>query len=263
VGIGHLLRRGLAAGAAAGLAAAVVLYLVVEPVIRRALVIEEARAAAEESGHAGHAHGHGGHGEAEAELVSRGQQVVGGMLTAVVIGCLFGLVFAVVFARVRHRLPAATDHGRAWLLAGLGFFAFVLVPGVVVPSNPPAVGDPETVNQRTLLYVLAILVAVALVLGAFTLDRALASRGLLASRRTAIVAAGFLVACALALWALPGTPDAIPGDVPPALIWDFRMASFAQLGTMWAVLGVMFGLLVAPRTERDGRRSLVEPVETA
>lgn len=246
MGIVDLLRRGLAAGAAAGLAAAVVLYLVVEPVIRRALVIEDARAATEESGHAGHTHSHG---EAEAEIVSRGQQVVGGMLTSVVVGCLFGLVFAVVFAKARHRLPGTTDHGRAWLLAALGFFAFVLVPGVVIPSNPPAVGDPDTVSERTLLYVLAILVAVALVLGAFTLDRALSARGLASPRRTTIVGAAFLVAFALVVWALPGTPDAIPGDVPPALIWDFRMASFAQLGAMWAVLGLVFGLLAAPRSK--------------
>lgn len=258
MGIVALLRRGLAAGAAAGLAAAVVLYLVVEPVIRRALVIEDARAAADESGHAGHTHSHG----AEAEIVSRGQQVVGGMLTAVVVGCLFGLVFAVVFAKVRHRLPAATDHGRAWLLAGLGFFALVLVPGVVIPSNPPAVGDAATVDERTLLYVLAILVAVALVLGAFTLDRALASRGTAPSRRTTIVGAAFLVGFALVVWVLPGSPDTIPGDVPPALLWDFRMASFAQLGAMWAVLGLVFGLLVAPRGE-PSRTPEPAPAETA
>lgn len=257
MGIVDLLRRGLAAGAAAGLAAAVVLYLVVEPVIRRALVIEEARASAEESGHSH------GHGEAEAELVSRAQQVVGGMLTSVVVGCLFGLVFAVVFAKARHRLPGATEHGRAWALAALGFFAFVLVPGVVVPSNPPAVGDPATVDERTLLYVLAILVAVALALAAFALDRALAARGTAPSRRTTVVGAAFLVGFALAVWALPGSPDTIPGDVPPALIWDFRMASFAQLGAMWAALGLVFGLLVAPRSEAGRAGAVAEPVTTA
>lgn len=235
MGIVDLLRRGLAAGAAAGTAAAVVLWLVVEPVIERALVVEEARPSD------GHVH---------EEVVTRGQQLVGGLLTAAVVGCLFGLVFAVVFARVRHRLPGATDHARAWALAALGFFAFVLVPGVVIPSNPPAVGDDATVTERTLLYVLAILTAVALVLAAFTLDRLLAARGLDASRRTAVVAAGFLVGFLLLVWALPGSPDSIPGDVPPELVWDFRVASFAQLGTMWAVLGVVFGLLVTPRSER-------------
>lgn len=233
MGILDLLRRGVAAGAAAGCAAALVLWLVVEPVIRRALVVEEARGA-------GHTHGE--------ELVTRGQQVVAGMLTSVVVAGLFGIVYAVVFAKVRHRLPAATEHARALWLAALGFFVFVLVPGVVVPANPPAVGDPATVQQRSLAWVLAILVALALVLGAFALDRALAGRGLTPPVRATAVGAAFLAGLALALAVLPGSPDAIPADVPADLLWDFRLASFAQLGVMWAVLGLVFGLLVAPRT---------------
>ncbi len=239
-----LLRRGLAAGAAAGLAAAVVLYLVVEPVIRRALVIEDARGATEAAD--GHSHSHATD-EAAEPLVSRTEQVLGGMLTAVVIGCLFGIIFAVVFARTRHRLPAATDLGRSAVLAGLGFLAFVLLPALNIPANPPAVGDPETVTRRTLLYVLTILVAVALVLAVFALDRLLTARGLSAPARTSFDAVAFTVGLVVLLVALPGTPDSIPGDVPADLIWDFRLASLAQLGAMWAVLGLAFGLLVAPR----------------
>lgn len=238
MGLPELLRRGFAAGAAAGMAAAVVLYLLVEPVIRRALVVEEGREAPVENG--GHAH--------EEALVSRTMQVVGGMGTSIVIGCLFGVIFAVVFARTRHRLPGATDAGRAHVLAGLGFLAFVLLPALKIPSNPPAVGDPETVSRRTLVYVLTILVAVALLLGVFALDRALAARGLASAQRSALVAVASATGGVLLLLVLPGTPDTIPGDVPADLIWDFRLASLAQLGAMWAVLGVVFGLLVSPRT---------------
>jgi hypothetical protein len=101
----HLLRRGLAAGLAAGLASAVLIWLVVEPVIRRALAIEEARGA-------------GHHGHAEEPLVSRGLQVAGGAVTVVVVGTLFGVVFAVVFAKVRHRLPGNSDFTRSAVLTG-------------------------------------------------------------------------------------------------------------------------------------------------
>jgi predicted cobalt transporter CbtA len=239
MGFPELLRRGLAAGAAAGLAAAIALYLVVEPVIRRALVIEEARGSGAGDGHS-HTH------EAE-PLVDRTMQVIGGMGTSIVIGCLFGIAFAVVFARTRHRLFAASEHGRAVVLAGLGFLIFALLPALKIPANPPAVGDPETVNRRTLIWVLTILVSVAIVLAVFALDGILVARGLTAAARSAIDAAAFLALATVILLVLPGTPDKIPGDVPPALVWDFRLASLAQLGAMWATLGLVFGLLVAPR----------------
>jgi predicted cobalt transporter CbtA len=241
MGIADLLRRGIAAGAAAGLAAALMLWLVVEPVLQKALKIEDARAALEEAGHS-HSHGE------EEPLVSRSLQVIGGMGTAIVVGCLFGVVFAVVFARTRHRLPAATDHGRALVLAGLGFLVLTLAPALKIPANPPAVGDPETVNRRTLLYVLAILVALAIVLGTFALDRYLANAGLSAPVRTTLDVAAFAIVAGAVFALTPGTPDTIASDMPAALIWDFRIASLAQLGTMWATLGLTFGLLVSPRT---------------
>lgn len=250
MGFTELLRRGLAAGAAAGLAAAVVLYLVVEPVIRRALVIEEARGA--ETGD-GHAHTHADEAE---PLVSRTMQVIGGMGTAIVIGCLFGIAFAVVFARTRHRLFATSEHGRAVVLAGLGFLAFVLLPALKIPANPPAVGDPESVNRRTLIWVLTILVSVAIVLAGFALDRVLVERGLSGAARSSIGATVFLALAIGMLLVLPGTPDKIPADVPPALIWDFRLASLAQLGAMWATLGLVFGLLVT-RQVRAAREAEV------
>lgn len=236
-----LLRRGLAAGAAAGLAAAVMLWLVVEPVLEKALKIEDARAAVGD----GHAHSHG----EEEPLVSRTLQVIGGMGTAIVVGCLFGIVFAVVFARTRHRLPAATDHGRAVVLAALGFVVLTLAPALKIPANPPAVGDPETVNRRTLLYVLSILVALAIVLGAFTLDKVLADAGFSAPARSTLVVVAVALVAGLVFALTPGTPDRIAADMPAALIWDFRLASLAQLGAMWATLGLVFGLLVSPRVK--------------
>jgi predicted cobalt transporter CbtA len=258
MGFTELLRRGLAAGAAAGLAAAIVLYLFTEPVIRRALVIEDRRGALEaaKEAAAGHAHSHGMDDE---PLVSRTMQVIGGMGTAIVVGCLFGIAFAVVFARARHRLPGSTDHGRAVVLAGLGFLTFALLPALKIPSNPPAVGDPETVNRRTLIWVLTILVSVAIVLAVFALDKVLVQQGLSAAVRSSINAAGFLTLAIVMLLVLPGTPDKIPGDVPPALIWDFRLASLAQLGALWATLGLVFGLLVTPRV-RAAREAEAEAV---
>ena len=129
----------------------------------------------------------------------------------------------------------------------------MLLPALKIPANPPAVGDPETVNRRTLIWVLTILISVAIVLAVFALEGILVERGLSAAARSAINAAVFLALAVVLLLVLPGTPDKIPGDVPPALIWDFRLASLAQLGAMWATLGLVFGLLVSPtvRAARD------------
>jgi predicted cobalt transporter CbtA len=235
----HLLRHGALAGAAAGVSAAFVLWLVVEPVIRRALAVEDARPS--------HEHAH-------EELVTRGQQVVAGILTAGIVGVLFGVAFAVVFARARHRLPGRTDQGRVAVLAVIGYAVFVLLPALTVPANPPSVGDPDTVTRRTLLYLLTILVGALLAGLLFAVDRWLGGRvGRDAVRRTAVVLLGAAAVTAL-LAAMPA-PDPIPGDVPAALIWDFRMASLAQLAAMWGALGLVFGLLV-DREEATVRESV-------
>lgn len=228
------LRNGAIAGVVAGLVAALVMWLLTEPVIRRALAIEQARDLRD--------HHH------EEELVSRSAQVFFGACTAALAGVLFGLVFAVVFARVRHRLPGLGDHSRAMWLAVLGFCAFTGMPTLAIPSNPPAVGDPSTVSRRTLIYLLAILVGLLVIAAVSGLDLLLKGRDVGPPVRLTsdLVAAVALVS--VALWLLPASPDAIPADVPAALVWDFRLASLAQLATMWFVLAAVFGLLATRRT---------------
>ena len=72
---------------------------------------------------------------------------MGGGITVIIVGFLFGVIFTVVFARLRDRLPATTDLGRSLLLAAIGFVVFSLLPAIRIPSNPPAVGDPSTVER--------------------------------------------------------------------------------------------------------------------
>ena len=45
----------------------------------------------------------------------------------------------------------------------------------------------------------------------------------------------------------PASPDSVPGDIPAALLWDFRLASLGELATLWTVFGLGFGLLLTPR----------------
>jgi predicted cobalt transporter CbtA len=238
--LGFLLRRGLAAGAAAGVVAAVVIWLVVEPVLRRALALESA-----EMAHTGHH---------EEPLLSRGTQVVGGLLTTAVVGVLFGVVFAVVFARLRHRLPAGTDLGRTVLLAAHGFGVFSLLPAVKYPANPPGVGDPATVTERTLLYVLSILMGLLVVTVVAMVHRAVSGRRLRPAQVVGVDVLVAVVGLVAVLALLPPSPDPIPADVPAELLWDFRLASLAQLASMWATLGLAFGLLLEARAAKPAVR---------
>jgi predicted cobalt transporter CbtA len=243
-----LLRNGAIAGGLGGLLASLVMLVYTEPIIRRALAIEDARNAAgmEMAGH---------HDDV---IVTRTEQVIFGAMTMVVVAALFGIIFAVVYARSRHRLPGGSDHLRSLSLAGLGFFTFVLFPALKIPANPPAVGNPATIHERTLVYAASIVAALLLIGLVFGVDQRLRGRVQAAERVSCnvFVAATGLV---IALWALPGSPDSIPSRgnaalIPGAdLIWEFRIASLAQLGAMWMVIGVAFGLLMT-RDNQDAKR---------
>jgi predicted cobalt transporter CbtA len=241
------LRRGLLAGLAGGVAAAAVLWLLVEPALERAIALEA-------SGADGHTHGGGvaHHSHDSGEAVTRLQQQVGGTVTVIVVSVLLGLAFAVVHARSRHRLGRGSDVARSVALGGLAFGVLALAPAVLVPANPPGVGDPATVNSRTLTYVLALLLGTLVVGAVFAVHARLRDRG--ASRAT-LIAGTASVACALiaALFVLgPRVSETVPAGMPTDLLWQFRSASLLQLAAMWLVMGLVHGLL-EQRAHRPAR----------
>lgn len=247
-----LLRRGLAAGAAAGCLAALYIWLVIEPVLERALKVEDARTAAATAA----VEAKGGHVHDDA-IVTRPEQIFGGALTVFVVAALFGVVFAVVFAQLRHRLPGATDVARSLWLALIGFGVFVLAPAITIPANPPAVGDPGSVNNRTGIWALTIALAVLLVIAGFVLSTQLRAKGLSDGARTAVVAAAAAVATGLAIWAVPASPDGIAADMGAQLVWDFRVVSIGLWALLFGALGVVFGLLVSRKAAATGDRQRV------
>src|SRR5215468_4309505 len=89
----------------------------------------------------------------EPELVGRAIQSTGGLLTGVLVyGCALGGVFALAFAYVYGRIGRLGPRATAALLAALGFVALIVVPQIKYPANPPAIGNTETIGQRTALY---------------------------------------------------------------------------------------------------------------
>lgn len=236
---GALITRALTAGLVVGVLLAGYTFFVVEPVIEDAIALEEQLAAEHE-----HDEGTGHSHDEDEALFSRSEQVGGGLAASVIYAVVLSAVFGTVLAATRHRLPGRSDFVRSVWLAAVAFGCVALVPALKYPANPPAVGDPETVGQRTVQWL--VLVAASLVL-AWLLTRL---SGSLRARlddptRVLVVTAATVLAFAALFGVLPGTPDAIDVRVPAALVWDFRVRSLGGLSLLWAGLGVGVGWLLA------------------
>lgn len=240
-----LLLRGLLAGLIAGLLAATVGYFVGEPQVDAAIAIEEAGTTDHHGGAeapAGHSHG----GEDE-PLVSRTGQKAGQFLALGLAGMAFGALFAAVLNLAR-RFTDLPGPRLALATAVLAWAAIVAVPFFKYPANPPAVGDPETINERTWLWVAAVVLGLLAVAAAVAAYRALA--GQLDSLRLIAGVGAFVLVTTLGYVLLPGVNE-VADDFPATLLWRFRVASLTETTTLWAALGLAFAAL----TEFASRRS--------
>ncbi|MBF6468014.1 CbtA family protein [Nocardia beijingensis] len=250
-----LLLRGLLAGLIAGLLAATVGYFVGEPKVDAAIAIEQAGSAGEHA-HAESPHAHGehapspgghSHGDEEEPLVSRGGQKFGQFLALGLAGLALGAIYASV-AHFARRHTALTGPRLALALGVAGWAAIVAVPFFKYPANPPAVGDPDTINERTLLWVAAVvlgLVAVGAAVAVFT-----ALRGQLPTFRLIGGVAAFVLVTTLGYILLPGVNE-VSADFPATLLWQFRVASLAETATLWACLALGFAALSEFATRTD------------
>lgn len=229
-----LLICGLLAGILAGIASFGTASLIGEPALNQAIAYEEANAAPEPAVQPdGHAHSHD-----EGTEVSRGTQSTIGLLTATSIyGLAFGGLFALFFAYAYGRLFQASPRVTATWLGLFGFLVVFLVPFVKYPATPPAIGDPETIGERTLLYFGMIVISL---LSAFIAFRTRAA--LLKSRPEVASLAGvatFLVIVIVAGLALPGVSE-IPADFPATALYEFRLGTVGTQLALWGVLTVAF-----------------------
>ncbi|WP_327111901.1 CbtA family protein [Nocardia sp. NBC_01730] len=240
-----LLLRGLLAGLVAGLLAATVGYVVGEPKIDAAIAIEEAGSAAEHT-HAEPAGGHS-HGDEEEPLVSRSGQKAGQFLALGLAGLALGAIYASV-AHVARRYTALSGSRLALALGVGGWAAIVAVPFFKYPANPPAVGDPDTINERTLLWLAAVLLGIVAVGAAVSVFKVL--RAQLSTFRLIGGIAAFVLVTALGYILLPGVNE-VSADFPATLLWQFRVASLAETATLWACLALGFAALTEFATRTD------------
>ncbi|MGV0644829.1 CbtA family protein [Mycolicibacterium sp. XJ2546] len=251
----QIIGRGLLAGAVAGVFAFLFARIFVEPVIERAIGYEEGVGAAQEAigGHGGHHHHHGGDAF---EGFTRGVQANIGMgfgvlAFSVAIGALFAVVFAVTYGRVGNISARLLS---LYVGGGMVLSLFV-VPALKYPPSPPALSLDETLRQRTLLYLLMVVVSAALLVGAVYAGRRLAER--LGAWNGALVAAGgYVVAVAVVMLILP-TIDETPGPLldaagnmvyegfPANDLYEFRLYSLGTLIVLYLTIALVFGAMAA------------------
>lgn len=237
--IGAAVRRGLVAGLLAGLCAGLLALVIGEPPVEAAIQLEEAAAHQRQPAMQQP-------GPPEFEVTRPAQRaglVVGTALVGLAVGALFGVASAWAAGRIE-----GTPWQRSLKLGATAVGVLVLLPALKYPPNPPAVGDPATIGQRTALYLSLGLVGLLLALAAWAAARQLAASPLPAPIRQTLVGAGVVVAATLLLVALPSTGGE-EVNVPANLLWSFRLASIATQATLYGGTALVFGLLVA-RAER-------------
>jgi hypothetical protein len=255
----RIIGRGLLAGALAGLFAFVYARVLIEPIISRAIDYESGREDAEAAltdtpGH-------------DMELFTRDVQSWAGMgfgvlAFSVAMAGLFALAFVMVYPRAQGLSARMT----ALLLAGAAFVTVYLVPFLKYPANPPSIGHPDTIRERSGLYLLLILLSVALATGALWLGRRLVPKvGIWAASVAAV--GGYVVATAAVMSVLPTiaeTPQPLtdrngtiiyPG-FPADDLYAFRLYALGAQLLIWATIGVVFGALASRLLEGQRRQPI-------
>jgi len=220
----------LLSGAIAGTILGIINQVLVEPYIDRAISIETQNAIKG--------------GEVidpfelrEYRIWQKGGEIVAGTILGLSVGALFGIVF--VYGR-NLLLPHSNSNIRkALVLAGIMWFVLFLVPALKYPSNPPAVGDPETIYYRESLYIGLLAISGFAALGLALLYRKL---GITAeNKRNRIIVIPLIYAAIIvgAFIILPPNPDEI--SAPMDMVQGFRIASAFTMSVFWGLLGLTLG----------------------
>lgn len=242
---GSLLMRGMLAGLLAAFLAFGFARVYAEPEIEQAIAFEESGAPSHHEAAAGSAleshHPEGGHDHGGEEgPVSRQTQAGLGLLTGLsVIGAAAGGLFSIVFALSRGRVGSLDPKRLSLGLAAVAYVVVVLVPGLKYPANPPAVGSPETLEFRTILFFA--MVAISLLAVALALQTARVASAAAGSWNGALIGlASFVAVIAVAYWVLPAVNE-LPEGFSADVLWRFRLGSFGTQAVLWGGIGLFFG----------------------
>src|SRR4051794_231910 len=213
-----------------GLAAGVLMFVFAkifgEPAVDKAIAFEEAHSPP----------------SGEAPLVSRSLQSTLGLLTGTIVyGVAMGGVFALVFAAVYGRVGKARPRITAGTLAIAAFTVIILVPFLKYPSNPPAVGNDDTIGYRTEIYFAMMAISIGAALAALRVGRDTVKR-FGAWNGTLLAVATYIVLIAVGELLMPKL-DEIPNGFSASVIWHFRLATLGVHAVLYTTLGLGFGAL--------------------
>lgn len=236
IAVASYLKNGLIAGLVGGFAAALFMVTVGRGPINDAIALENRAASGVDAGA----------GQVHEDLFTRGVQEIGGAIGLVIFGICIGLIFAVVLGATAPLLGTTSPFGASLRLGLLGFWSVVVIPFLKLPANPPAVGDPDTINQRTILYFAVLAASIALtVFVAQLIHRSTRSQVATGWIAAAVYTIGLIVLFAV----VPNNPDAVTD--PADLIWRFRLSSLGALAALWATVTLAMGTLMERQARMD------------
>jgi predicted cobalt transporter CbtA len=216
----------LLSGVIAGTVLGLINQIIVEPYIDQAIAIEVQNTIAS------------GEPVDFGELVQyRLWQKGGEIVAAAILGISISALFGIVYAYARDSLPGSNNKKKGLILAGIMFFVIFLIPALKYPANPPAVGDPETIEYRESLYIGMLVISGFTALGVALLHRKLGQ--MQKESRKIIAPAIYAVIVALAFVLLPPNPDEI--TISSDLLNNFRIVTTVTMGIFWGILGILLG----------------------
>jgi predicted cobalt transporter CbtA len=161
-------------------------------------------------------------------------EIVGGIVYGIALSSLFGIVFAYS----RNSLPSNNVKVKAILLASIMCFVLFIVPSLKYPSNPPAVGDPDTIYYRQGLFVAFLVISGASALGVTAFIKKINQT---VSKKVVIACTIYGAIMIASYLAMPSNPDTI--SISMNLVVAFRLVSAATIVMFWEILGATFATL--------------------
>jgi predicted cobalt transporter CbtA len=215
----------LSTGVIAGIILALLNLGIVEPTIDKAIALEVQKQISS------------GENVNMSELIDyRYWQKAGAFAGGAIYGAGLASLFGVIFVFARNKLPGKKNKQKAIFLAGIMWFVLFLMVALKYPANPPAVGDPETIYYREILYVAYIMIS-----GFAALGMAVIWIRINMNSKRIIIPLIYAAIMVTAFVVMPSNPDKI--EISMDLIQTFRILTAITIGVFWGILGITFGSL--------------------
>jgi predicted cobalt transporter CbtA len=215
----EVLKAAVLAGLLAGLAAAGFHWIFTEPLIDRAVEMEESL--------------HASAGAAHAEpVVGRPVQKLGLFIGFLLYGGAWGILFGLLAYAIGPWFTDVRRHG-LFLSVLLGWAAAIF-PLLKYPANPPGVGAAETIGYRRELFLVFIALSLLGTFAALGVERSLRR----SRRARVIVLVLYLIYLVVIFLTMPFNPDKI--RLPAGLVRDFRIFSLLGQLLFWTAMGGAF-----------------------